>query len=183
MNRDYQPSNPRSPAAVVVAVTGALASGAMSTTSTAAQGASRIDTRIEVASTLANDLSDLNAPLLSGLLEEIATRLRQFRFLAADWDGCGAARPSPRALDRAWQLVFPVVAELATDLGPPTVSADSDGTILLQWFREPRRVTVFVGEGETTSIRSWGPDIDGEMSDRPLTGARDLSLEIAWLRG
>lgn len=66
---------------------------------------------------------------------------------------------------------------------PPRVSATPEGEVVLEWWNDSRKISVYFSEDAATLLRIWGPNITTEMSEED-----PLVMEIAvsawkWLRG
>ena len=65
---------------------------------------------------------------------------------------------------------------------PPHVSRSPIGEVVLEWWHGARKLTVYVGEHALEYVRVWGPDIESEMADGPITGGGDLASLLRWLQ-
>ncbi len=88
--------------------------------------------------------------------------------LPANWDGYGSAAPRPDAVIQA-MLALPVLFNAATSSGHswmnPHVSVNEDGNVVLEWWLQAKKLTVYVSSREMSYVRVWGDDIDNEMDD------------------
>ena len=133
-----------------------------------------------------NDFTDDpgDVPTTLTLLQELSERIRYFRDLGENWDGYGALAPMAESLDRSWDLLTSMLPHISRpEIGKPLVSADSDGTIVLQWFSSSKRVTVSVDGSEVLAIRSWGPNIHTQMDDHEIQTPSALLADLEWLMG
>lgn len=76
----------------------------------------------------------------------------------------GEEAPSSAAIIKAMRWV----AELRATVAPaswqePAVTASESGEVVLEWWKRGRRVTVYILEGVTEVIRSWGPSVNADM--------------------
>ena len=87
---------------------------------------------------------------------------------ASDWDGYGANPISARTLWYAQKLV----KALPTGVSMPTVGAEPDGDLTLEWYHNPNWVlSVSVSpEGTLNYAASLGPDNDSPHGSVPFLG-------------
>jgi hypothetical protein len=102
--------------------------------------------------------------------------------LDENWDGHGSARPNPLAIERARQFLEDVFRNTDEALGwrRPFISASEDGEVSLEWWHGTRKLTVYIGDAQSTFIKSWGPHIIDDMEDGQITEVWD-STPWAWL--
>jgi hypothetical protein len=63
------------------------------------------------------------------------------------------------------------------------INADEDGNVVLLWAAGARRLTLYVGEHDTTFLRSWGTSLVAEMDEGELALPNDLKSLLRWLTG
>jgi hypothetical protein len=111
-------------------------------------------------------------------------RLDTLRGFKEDWDGRGSARPNPDAINlaRRWLRVLYVARESSFKAWiSPHVSASEAGEVVFEWWRGPRKLTLYFGPDDIEYIKVWGPNIDDEMESASLESARDFSALWIWL--
>jgi hypothetical protein len=64
---------------------------------------------------------------------------------------------------------------------PPHVSFDEDSQVLLEWWVGRRKLTIHIGETETTFLRVWGPHIFEEMDEGEVSQPLDVVAPWRWL--
>ena len=101
------------------------------------------------------------------------------RLAAGDADGPRVTVPS--LFGQCLELVR-LLAERAVASGAgwnhPHVGLLTDDEIALEWWRGNRKVTVYLTPTGVDYLRSWGPDMDREMSEAPL---REQDIDSMWL--
>lgn len=101
--------------------------------------------------------------------------------LPDNWDGNYSAKPNEQAVERARQLLEDAFRNTsAVGWQSPYISASEDGEIVFEWWNEARKLTIYVGAGQSTFLKSWGPNIVEDMEDGVLTQTWDPAL-WAWL--
>lgn len=63
----------------------------------------------------------------------------------------------------------------------PLVNSNDEGEIVLEWWQDTRKITVYIGENEVVFLKIWGPNIENEMQDGVLTNAETVSALWNWL--
>ena len=62
----------------------------------------------------------------------------------------------------------------------PLINSTDEAEVLLEWWRDERKLTFYAGESETSYVKVWGPDIyeqmeQGEMAPQNFdSGLREL---------
>jgi hypothetical protein len=120
-------------------------------------------------------------------------RLAQARMVSAiqnvaqrqeNWDGFGSAEPDPTSCARAVAEGTEFIdAAFAADLGwqQPHVGSNEFGEISLEWWRGPKRLTVYIGSHEVRYVCSWGADINHHM-DAGLLNPQDFPQKWRWFQ-
>lgn len=101
-------------------------------------------------------------------VRETAARLERLSALPPDWDGSGALAPSKRSLLRAGSLLSALHASTARTLinwRSPHVSASETGEVMLEWWYQARKLTLYMGDSRAQYIKVWGPRIEEDMED------------------
>lgn len=106
--------------------------------------------------------------LLRNLLDEI-------KEWPNNWDSYGAKKPKSKSVESAKRFIY--LALFGVHLGPyewmqPNITADSDGEIVFEWWKNDKKLTVYVSGNEMAYIKVPSPEID-EMED----GVLNFSLE------
>lgn len=135
-----------------------------------------------------NTVSDnflVNRDIAPMALPPVKQTLRLLWNWEANWDGYGSVKPNREAILRT-EALLPELLNVATnaELGwlNPHVSASEDGNVVLEWWHDTRKVTVYVGANETSYLRVWGENPETEMDDGVIrTTAMDFARIWAWL--
>jgi hypothetical protein len=119
-------------------------------------------------------------------LAHIKVRLQALKRLAPNWDGNGSAKPDSGAVELAISALpefFRGAALTQYGWSNPHVSADENGGIVLEWWRDSRKLTVYVTLTDLSYIRVWGDDVDTEMDEGNLTAEPrgDFGFVWSWL--
>lgn len=73
------------------------------------------------------------------------------------------------------------LAKLASDWSPPHVTSSPTGEVVLEWWKDPRKLTVYVSDDTVDYVMSWGPSLSSDMAEGTATKA-DQALAIwNWL--
>jgi hypothetical protein len=128
---------------------------------------------------LQNERFDV-APLA---LAYVKVRLEALKGLAPNWDGHGSAKPDAGAIEVAVSALsefFRGAALTQYGWSNPHVSANEGGGIVLEWWRDPRKLTVYVTSTDLSYIRVWGDDVETEMDEGNLTVEPRLDFGAVW---
>lgn len=88
----------------------------------------------------------------------------------------GWVRPSAAAINRAKGMV--AALSLRNDFAEPNVTTSPMGDVVLEWWHDARKITVYASSDAYEILRVWGPDLDTEMDDT----CRELDQAYGWLR-
>lgn len=65
----------------------------------------------------------------------------------------------------------------------PLVNVSSEGDVVLEWWHEHRKLTVYISPDGAEYVRVWGPDIHEDMDDGDASPATNFPKLWAWLTG
>lgn len=137
-------------------------------------------TKVSLPPALRNPVVSL--PARDPHLTQSHASLDRLAALRDNWDGHGSRRPTAASLERARQLLedaFRITNE-TTGWQAPHISASEDGEIVFEWWNGSRKVTIYVGDEQSSFLKSWGPHVVDEMSDGLLVENWDPGLWV-WL--
>jgi hypothetical protein len=103
--------------------------------------------------------------------------------LETNWDGFGSVAPTNEALSFARNLVARFYASVvATGLSwqTPLVTASEEGSVVFEWWKGGRKVSLYIGPQQAHYIQVWGSDPEHEMLDGQLDEDQFQRLWI-WL--
>lgn len=105
-------------------------------------------------------------------LRQSLAAIEKLRNLPEDWDGRGSAKPKEEDIDAA-RLWLTVLHSSLSQLGAkwirPHVATSEDGSVVLEWWNTPKKLTVYLNKDRAEFIKVWGPHIRDEMADGELT--------------
>lgn len=128
------------------------------------------------------DAVNIATLVLSPALSAIARLSR----LEDNWDGCGSIKPTSAAVQHAMTLVerfYKSVAFAGTSPHQwvsPHISASEDGEIVMEWWHNSHKLTVYVGEAAPQYLKVWGPNMATQMADGVVEGNQFQGLWL-WL--
>jgi hypothetical protein len=102
-----------------------------------------------------------------------------------NWDGYGSRRPNFEAISAARDLLTVLYEAAAPNNGwsDPHLSADEQGSVVMEWWQDYKKITLYVTPTETSYVRVWGDDIDTEMDEGLLTApSYEFGALWSWLR-
>jgi hypothetical protein len=118
-------------------------------------------------------------------LNAVRQRIGKLNWWLANWDGYGSAKPSPAAVDSARSIMTELFrAATLTQYGwsDPLVGANETGDVVLEWWQDNRKVTVYVTPTEMRYVLVWGDDMDTEMEENVMNAPRqDFEGMWSWL--
>lgn len=71
---------------------------------------------------------------------------------------------------------------VASGWTPPHVSFSPDGDIVFEWWRDPKKLTIYVSDRGVEFVKSWGRAIS-EMDDGTVGSAEEALSAWKWLIG
>jgi hypothetical protein len=116
-------------------------------------------------------------------LAPVTSRLQALKRLALNWDGYGSAAPNSEAVELAISVLpefFRGAAQTDYGWSNPHVSANESGGTVLEWWRDPRKLTVYATPTDLSYIRVWGDDVETEMDEGNLTALPRLEFAYVW---
>ena len=63
----------------------------------------------------------------------------------------------------------------------PLFNINSDNEIVLEWWNQEKKLTIYVAEGVIDYIKVWGADMDNEMEDGSIDLEDDLTELWQWI--
>jgi len=119
------------------------------------------------------------ASLLATLL-----RIRLIQHREEGWNGYDALPPDRDAVVYAmtWlRELFREVEDAGLTWLQPHVTSSAEGEVVLQWWNDPKRLTIYFSVHEEAYIKSWGTDIETEMEDGDAASATNRARLWEWL--
>jgi len=65
----------------------------------------------------------------------------------------------------------------------PHVGTGLEGELVLEWWADPRKVTLYITEEGMSFVKSWGVNIHSEMEDGSISCVEDILPLWKWLFG
>ena len=118
------------------------------------------------------------------LVEALVDRIRLLEQREEGWNGYDALPPEREAVVyvMAWlREFFREVESARLPWLQPHVMASAEGEVVLQWWRDPKRLTLYFSPHEATFIKSWGANIETEMEDGDAAPATNRARLWEWL--
>ncbi len=103
-----------------------------------------------------------------------------------NWDGYGEAAPNGASIEHAKKWIRQMHQHASGPLLPwakPLVGADGSGNIVLEWWKDERKLTIFVTPRAVEYLKSWGTRIFSEMEDGDIGSASECRALWNWLHG
>lgn len=120
-------------------------------------------------------------------LAALESTLQQVVSLAerkAGWDGYDALAPDAEATARAEMWLRDLYHDVQ-DHGQvwlvPHVTASAGGEVVLEWWKGPKKLTVYLSADEASFVQVWGPDIVADMAEGDASSAASRQTLWAWL--
>jgi hypothetical protein len=111
-------------------------------------------------------------------------RVRALRHRPEGWNGYDALPPDPAAMVYAEAWLRELYREVETAGIPwlqPHVTSSAEGEVVLEWWNDPKKLTLYFSASEAGFVRSWGPDIESEMDDGDAAAATRRQQLWNWL--
>jgi predicted DNA-binding ribbon-helix-helix protein len=113
-------------------------------------------------------------------------QIQALRTREEGWNGYDALPVDPHGITSAEAWLRALHQEALTAGAAwiePHVTSSAEGEVVLQWWNDPKRLTVYFSAAEATFIKSWGPDIETEMEDGDTASAASRDRLWEWLTG
>ena len=129
---------------------------------------------------------DNNAPVVFSFkrgAEEAEYTLRRLVGWPGEWIGYDVDTPDAGSIVRAEDVLSRLrrAASTANNWQEPHVSAGQDGDIVMEWWADSRKITLYVSAADVECLRVRGPDVDDDMDESVLTTDGDFQALWAWL--
>ena len=86
----------------------------------------------------------------------------------AGWNGYDALTPTRLTVEYASSWItklFSLVSELERPWLEPNVTAGANGEVVLEWWHDAKKLTVYIQEQRAEYVQMWGSNTDIEMAD------------------
>lgn len=131
---------------------------------------------LDILSAVKRDVDKYNLLRIEAAISELKSWER-------NWDGYDSEAPNEHAIDSAltwFRLVTLHLPKGAFLANSPHITASSDGEVMLEWWHNGRKLTIYIGEN-VEYIKVWGIDIDSEMEHERLTDPANFAELWTWL--
>lgn len=129
-------------------------------------------------------LRSISEPIARAILEEPLSRMRDLLSWRDGWDEDDALAPDRGAVKHAESWIVELCLQ-AVESGlywiKPNVTASPDGEVVLEWWHENKKLTVYISGQSAEYVQVWGPDIDSMMSDGDAESAKVRESLWLWL--
>jgi len=86
-----------------------------------------------------------------------------------------------KMMERAWLEDIACEGWISASKSRPHIGTGSDGEIVLEWWNEERKLTVYIDDSETTYIKSWGANIHSQMKSGTCISDETRKALLDWL--
>ena len=86
--------------------------------------------------------------------------------LSDGWNGYDGCTPKYSAVEHAqhWiNLLYHEVMSSGQQWLDPNVTASSEGEVVLEWWQDCKKLTIYIGNQSAEYVKVWGPDINTDM--------------------
>ena len=114
------------------------------------------------------------------------TMLQIYELLSWDegWNGYDACAPEYDAVTYADNWITQMFLEVVTSGNEwirPNVTASEEGEVVFEWWRDTRKLTIYIGNQSAEYVKVWGTDINSEMSDGNADAVNTCRSLWEWL--
>ncbi len=116
-------------------------------------------------------------------LAALSLRITSLLSWPKEWDGYQMA-PSRESVMNAFRWIkrlhedVPAMGEEWLD---PLIGADAHGNVVFEWWKDHKKLTVYVHPEVIEYVQVWGPDIFSDMEDGEVEGEEDRRALWHWL--
>lgn len=101
----------------------------------------------------------------------VKAKIRKLFTLEDDWDGRGSEKPNRGAISNALSILdecYAVIRNNRLTWSAPHISATEDGEVTMEWWRDSRKLSLYISDEKVEYIKVWGSNINDEMEDGEL---------------
>lgn len=101
-----------------------------------------------------------------------------------NWNERGASAPNPRSVEHALNWLKEMYWDANSTSNPwrePHVVADMEGDVVLEWWHQARKITLYISPTSVEFVKVWGPNIFDEMEDGTVRHSGDRRALWNWL--
>lgn len=117
-------------------------------------------------------------------LSKTLYRIEALREMKENWNGYEVAVPDAAAIEHACNWLNSFYHEIIDRMQEwiaPHVTADEEGSVVFEWVRGRKWLSVYVSQTTACYIQAWGPDVLDEMRDGEATTTWDRQAIWTWL--
>lgn len=114
---------------------------------------------------------------------DVITKIDALSDLSDGWNGRDALAPSQATIENAKRWIQHFYSNATTaDLSwsEPLATASADGEIVFEWWKEDKKLTVYIQSNEAQYIKVWGDDIE-DMEDGEINSDETIRVLWTWL--
>jgi hypothetical protein len=98
------------------------------------------------------------------------------------WNGYDALEPNHSSIEHAYSWINQLYTNLSATLWiRPHVIADADGDVVFEWWKDHKKLTVYVSPTTVEYVTVEGPDVASEMEDGTIETSQDSLVLWHWL--
>lgn len=98
------------------------------------------------------------------------------------WDGYDAPEPNPASIDHACLWIRELYRDVRDVLWiRPLVTADEDGDVVFEWWKEHKKLTVYVSSDAIEYVKVDRSGSSSEMRDGSITASKEGRALWHWL--
>ncbi len=117
-------------------------------------------------------------------IESTLTELVALLDWAAGWNGYDSPAPSRQAVKQAivWigKLHVEVLRAERAWIGP-NVTAGPDGEVVLEWWHDTKKLTIYIEEQDVDYVKVWGTDAHSQMAEGDARSSSACRALWLWL--
>ncbi len=115
-------------------------------------------------------------------ISETVRHLCALRWWPEGWNGYDALAPNHASIEHAYTWITRLYTDLSATLWvQPHVIADADGDVVFEWWKDHKKLTVYVSPETIEYITVEGPDIASDMDDGTIETSQDSLMLWRWL--
>ncbi len=99
-----------------------------------------------------------------------------------NWNGYGASAPKPDAISHAASWISNFYHSITgLDWRSPNVTAGPQGEVVFEWWKDAKKLTVYVSGQNVEYVQVWGPNIRTDMFDGDAQSIETCRELWSWL--
>jgi hypothetical protein len=118
----------------------------------------------------------VNTHILNNYKTSLAEEIESLKAWPKNWKTYGGSVLSLKTIEHALLWFQPITEK-------PHVTVSQEGAIVLEWWNETKKLTIYIDENSIDYLKSWDEDSHIKMEDGLITSKKMIEEILTWLKG